>query len=200
MINKKFICRRNLHSVTWQSQRFSGQRGFAIVAILLMLMIVGIMAVGSINLSHLSGESAHTAIQRGRAIQAADGGSTVAERELLANLGKRLFADDQASEGIYTRGTIEDNWWRQETYIGQHELTANEVIGVIVPPRYVVEEFGRFVSDGGSGIASLDVGGGAYGRGSRTGRDIVVYRVESQGKGSLGSRQSVVEVVMAFSY
>ena len=163
-------------------------------------MIVGIMASGSMNLSHVSEKSAGNAIQRSRAFQAADGGAAIAENQLQSRLGSRIFADSSASEGVFSTDSYTKKWWRTATYTGETSVGTSAILGVVEPPRYILEEVGQYVTDGGSGVASLDLGSSSYGSRSRGGRDVVVYRIESHGRGSFSEVQSVVETVVGFSY
>jgi len=55
------------------------QQGYTLVAVMVIILIVGIVATGSMNLSHVSEKSASNAIQRSRAFQSADGGAAVAQ-------------------------------------------------------------------------------------------------------------------------
>lgn len=176
------------------------QRGYALVSVLILVMIVGIMATGSMNLSHVSEKSAGNAIQRSRAFQAADGGAAIAQNRLQSMLGSRIFADSSASEGVFSTDTYTSKWWRTTTYTGEQTVAATAILGVKQPPRYILEEIGQFVTDGGTGVAGLDLGSAAYGGRSRSGRDVVMYRIESHGRGSFNEVQSVVETVVAFSF
>ncbi len=180
----------------------NNQQGTTLVSVLIIIMIVGIMAAGSIDLSHVSEKSAGNAIQRSRAFQAADGGAAIAQSRVLDLMQARAFADSSASEGIFSADSYQKKWWRQTTYTGEQVVPATPplVLGVAKSPRYIVEEVGQFVTDGGTGISSLDLGSASYGSRSRSGRDVVVYRIESQGTGSFNAVRSVVETVVAFSY
>lgn len=187
---------------TFGCRRLPGnnQQGTTLVSVLIIIMIVGIMAAGSIDLSHVSEKSAGNAIQRSRAFQAADGGAAIAQSRVLDLMQARAFADSSASEGIFSTDTYQKKWWRQTTYTGEQLVPPNAVLGVAKSPRYIVEEVGQFVTDGGTGISSLDLGSSSYGSRSRSGRDVVVYRIESHGTGSFNAVRSVVETVVAFSY
>jgi Tfp pilus assembly protein PilX len=176
------------------------QHGSTLVSVLIIIMIVGIMAAGSIDLSHVSEKSAGNAIQRSRAFQAADGGAAIAQASVLDQMQARAFADSTASEGIFSTDSYQKKWWRTATYTGEQLVPAGSVLGVAKSPRYIVEEVGHFVTDGGTGISSLDLGSASYGSRSRSGRDVVLYRIESHGTGSFSEVRSVVETIVAFSY
>ncbi len=176
------------------------QSGTTLVSVLIIIMIVSIMAAGSMDLSHVSEKSAGNSIQRSRAFQAADGGASIAQDRVVDLITWRAFADSTASEGVFSKDNYQKKWWREATYIGEQTVPANSVLGVVKSPRYILEEVGQFVTDGGSGISSLDLGSASYGSRSRSGRDVVVYRIESHGTGSFNEVRSVVETVVAFSY
>lgn len=176
------------------------QRGYTLVSVLVIVLIVGIMATGSMDLGHLSEKVAGDAIQRDRAFQAADGGVTLAQLDVPLMLRRRLVADSRASEGVFSYNAQGQKWWRSDTYTGEHYADGNAVLGVVMPPRFIYEELGRYITDGGTGVTSLDIGSAAYGRRSRGGRDVVLYRIESHGRGSFNEVQSVVEAVVAYSY
>ena len=176
------------------------QRGTTLVSVLIIIMIVSIMAAGSMNLSHVSEKSAGNAIQRSRAFQAADGGAVIAQARILDLIKWRAFADSTASEGVFSKDNYQKKWWREASYTGEQTVPSSAVLGVKKSPRYILEEVGQFVTDGGSGVSSLDLGSASYGSRSRSGRDVVVYRIESHGTGSFNEVRSVVETVVAFSY
>ncbi|MEM7257100.1 MAG: PilX N-terminal domain-containing pilus assembly protein [Pseudomonadota bacterium] len=176
------------------------QQGSTLVAVLLITFIVGIMAFGSIDISHVSEKSAGNAIQRSRAFQAADGGAAIAEIQTEQLMRQRAFADSRASEGIFSKESVQENWWSQDNYTGQQQAPVGSVLGVTASPRYTIEEYGQFVTDGGSGISSLDLGSAAYGSRSRSGRDVAIYRIQSQGYGSLNDVKSVVETIVGYSF
>lgn len=181
-------------------RRGAHQSGYALISVLIIVMIVGIMASGSMNLSHVSEKSAGNAIQRSRAFQAADGGAAIAENSLQTILANRVFADSTASEGVFSTDSYTQKWWRTATYAGAQQVATSAILGVVHQPRYILEEVGQYVTDGGSGVASLDLGSASYGSRSRSGRDVVIYRVESHGTGSFNEVQSVVESVVGYSY
>lgn len=176
------------------------QQGSTLVAVLLITFIIGVMAFGSIDISHVSEKSAGNAIQRSRAFQAADGGIALAEEQAKQLMRRRVFADSRASEGIFSKDSYQQHWWQQENYTGQQQVPVGSVLGVTASPRYIIEEYGQYVSDGGSGISSLDLGSASYGSRSRSGRDVAIYRIQSQGYGSLNNVKSVVETVVGYSF
>ena len=175
------------------------QSGYTLVSVLFILFILSIMATGSMNLGHISEKSAGNAIQRSRAFQAADGGAAIAENNLKDRLGSRIYADSIASDGVFSAGTYTQKWWREPVYEGETIVEEGALLGVANPPRHVLEEVGTYATDGGTGIVGLDLGSGSYGSRSRSGREVVLYRVESHGSGSLDNIQSAIETVVIHS-
>ena len=176
------------------------QHGSTLLAVMVITFLIGVIAFGSIDVSHISEKAAGNAIQRSRAFQAADGGSAVAQEQVEQLLRRRTFADASASEGIFSKDAFENNWWLRDNYTGQQDVATGRVLGVMEAPRYIIEEVGQFVTDGGSGISSLDLGSAAYGSRTRSGRDVAIYRIQSQGYGSFDDVKSVVESVVGYSF
>lgn len=176
------------------------QHGYVLITVMVVLMIVGIMANSSMDVSLSSEHIAGNAIQRSRAFQAADGAHALAEAELAQMLIKRTVADATASDGIFSHTSVPDQWWQQQGFNGDHRVSGDPMAGVVEQPRYVIEELGQYVTDGGTGIVSLDIGGATYGRKTTGGRNVVLYSIESHGVGSFDTVQSVVESTVALTY
>jgi len=135
------------------------QQGYAMLTLAILLMIIGVMSAGAMNISNTSENLASNAIQRNRAFQAADA----------------------ATYGIHT-------------------VPESNVLGVVTPPKYSIEQVGDYVSDGGTGVVNLDIGGAAYGRMTSGGREIILYNVQSHANGSFNEVKTVVETAVAYSY
>lgn len=176
------------------------QRGFALISIVIFLIIIGTVATGGVVLSTKTESLAGNAIQRNRSFQAADGAATLAERQIESMMTKRIYADDTASKGIYARDKRGEQWWRTDTTEGVNTADATSILGVVSAPTYVIEEVGDYISDGGTGVVNLDIGGSAYGRASASGREILLFSVESHGNGSFNTVETIVETTIAFSY
>jgi len=176
------------------------QGGYALIAMVTLLMIVGAMATGGMGMSIKSEHLAGNAIQRSRSFQATDGAAALAEQHINQMMEKRVFADPNASQGIYERGHREEQWWRTGAIDSIHVVDTGAMLGVVEPPRYVIEQVGDYVSDGGTGVVSLDIGGAAYGRGTKGGREFLLFSVESHGNGSFDSVEAAVETTVAYSY
>jgi len=179
---------------------FGAQDGYVLITVMVVLMIVGIMANSSMDVSMSSEHIAGNAIQRSRAFQAADGAHALAEAQLDQMLLNRVVADDTASNGVFTRSSPDERWWQKTSFTGDHHISGDPLAGVIEQPRYVIEEVGQYVTDGGTGVVSLDIGGAAYGSRTTGGRNVVVYTIESHGKGSFENVQSVIESTVVLSY
>ncbi len=180
-------------SLKLRNYRRGIDKGFALFTTLIIVIIVGIVAVSSLRLTDMTEVLAGNSIQRSRAFQAAEGGLIEGERNATLMAQRRVFSSPGASEGIFARDSVTQYWWRNEDYEGTQVLDDAAYPGVIDPPEYIIEEIGSYVSDGGSGIVSLDRGAAGYGRRTSSGREIVLYRLQSNGVGSSKSAQAVVE-------
>jgi len=176
------------------------QQGYALLTLVILLMIVGVMAAGAMNISNTSEHLASNSIQHNRAFHAADAATYYAEAEIETLLQKRIFANDSASKGLYTFKNRPNKWWQTEVEAGVHKAPVMAVMGVIKPPKYSIEQVGDYVSDGGTGVVNLDIGGAAYGRITAGGREILLFNVQSHGNGSFNEVKTVVETAVAFSY
>lgn len=176
------------------------EQGFTLVSVLSILIIASLIAGGGIYQGFFAEKIAGDAIQRDRAFQAADGGTILAQKtvEQMHEIGVK--PDTQGNTGIFSQGAIEAEWWRNDSYEGTHTVADGTMLGVLSQPRYVVEQLGRYLSDGGTGVVSLDIGSGSYGNLSRGGKEIVLFRVETHGKGSIDETQSVIESTFAYNY
>jgi len=197
-INKK------IHSPISSRVMFSNNRkqqgGYALIAVITIMMILGAMATGGVTLSAKTERLAGNSIQRSRSFQAADGAATLAEKRIVDLMTSRVFADDFGSTGIFARNKRDEQWWRSVDVSGGHVADSTSFLGVIAPPSYVIEQVGDYVSDGGTGIVNLDIGGAAYGRLTSGGREFLLFSVESHGEGSFDGVETVVESTVAFSY
>lgn len=171
--------------------------GFALLTVVVVILILGVIAVSSMRVSNESESLSGNAIQRSRAFQAADGGASLGEIKLVEMLKNRVFANSAGSSGIFLDSQATQHWWRDDAFSGSHSVDHVEMLGVIEQPRFIFEEVGLFSSDGGTGVANLDVGAAAYGRVSNSGREVVLYRIESKGTGTTTETGSVVETLYA---
>ncbi len=172
------------------------QGGYVIVTVLVITLITGILLSGTIHTTHDIEQTAGHSIQYSRAMEAAEGGGTIALKNLIRNSGVRLFADTTATDGVFSLDSVNDKWWADSAYAGQHELDAGIVTGVAETPRYVYEQIGAYIADGGSGVVNLDIGGASYGRTSSGAREYVLYKVQAQGVGSRSNVQRAIETVV----
>ena len=166
----------------------------------ILLMIIGVMSAGAMNISNTSENLASNAIQRNRAFQAADAATYYAEAEITSMLKQRIFANDSGEKGLFTFENRPSNWWDSDDAKGIHTVPESNVLGVVTPPKYSIEQVGDYVSDGGTGVVNLDIGGAAYGRMTSGGREIILYNVQSHANGSFNEVKTVVETAVAYSY
>lgn len=171
----------------------SEQKGYALIAVVVLVMIVGVMSTSMLDTSDQAQQVSSATIQRNRVFQAIDSALGVAEEDLKVRTRQRLFADANASEGVYRLDARVDQWWQQDVYDGEIEVDPDSVLGVTTPPRYTLEEVGQYISDGGTGIVNLDTGSGSYGSKSNGAREVVLYSLEAYGKGSFDVVQAAAE-------
>lgn len=165
-------------------QRTRCNDGFALLTTVIIVLIAGILLSGIVNTTRETERTAGNAIQYSRAMEAAEGGSVVAQTALIDEKGNRKFADDAATEGIFSLHSPNDKWWIDPDYEGQHAVDSGILLGVASPPRYTYEQIGEYISDGGTGVVNMDIGGASYGKLSAGAREIVLFKIESQGVGS----------------
>ena len=169
------------------------ERGFALLTTLVIVIIVGILAISGLRTTELTEILSGNSIQRGRAFNAAQGALIEAERTIADSVGQRIFSSASASQGIFSNDAVDEQWWRAGDYVGALQVESGSYPGVVSSPIYVVEEIGNYQSDGGSGIISLDRGGAEYGGLTASGKEVVLYRLQTRGLGSTDSAQAVVE-------
>lgn len=182
------------------------QGGYALVVVVILMLIGGVIAAGGLDTSEKSEKLAANAIQKSRSFHAADGASYHAQARIQEFLERRVFADDAGQSGLYTRDSRPAEWWRANEgraaneSLGIHTVEDDAALGVVQPPTYSIEMVGNYLSDGGTGVVNLDIGGSAYGRTTSGGREIILFDVESHGFGSFDKVQKVVETAVAFTY
>ena len=168
-------------------------RGFVLFTTLIIMIIIGILASSSLKSTEAVETLSGNSIQRSRALQAAEGALINAESQIPTLVKNRTFSSKNPNNGVFSRGSTEEDWWRDENFDGKLSTPVGMFAGVAKPPEYVFEEIGNYVADGGSGIVSLDRGAGMYGRKTGGGREVVVYKVQSMGNGSSDTVKAVVE-------
>jgi len=168
-------------------------RGYVLVAVLIILVVVAVTSNSMIDLSEQAGKVSTASIQRDRVFQAIDSALRAGEEYLMNNADRQIFPDANASEGVFKRGARSDRWWTQPEEIGQSSVDQDLVLGVSQPPRYTLEEIGIYINDGGTGIVSLGSGNGAYGVVGNGAREIVLYSLEAYGQGSFEEIQAAAE-------
>lgn len=169
------------------------QQGYTLITVLLLVIIVGVMSNSMLDMSEETLQVSSSIIHRDRVFQSIDSALLVAEQELKEKTKSRVFADANATEGVYSRGTRENQWWRKADVKGRKAVHQDLVLGVVEQPAFVTEEIGTYISDGGTGIVDLSTGSGAYSRASNGAREIVLYRLEAYGKGTFDYVQAAAE-------
>lgn len=161
--------------------------------ITVVVFLVGVVSMSNLRLTDLTETLAGNSIQRGRAMQSAEGGLIEAERGSAVLAEKRVFASSNGYTGIFSKGHLPNHWWRSDSFTAATELDTLAYPGVVDSPEYVTEEIGNYLADGGSGIVSLDRGSAGYGRSTLSGRELILYRLQSVGSGSVENSRAVVE-------
>lgn len=167
--------------------------GFVLFTTLIIMIIVGVMAVSGLKSTESVEKLAGNSLQRSRAFLAAEGGLILGENMVPKMVAERVFSSTTSEEGVFTRDAVSKEWWDQDKFTGNHTLDKDLFPGVKAPPEFVIEEIGNYVSDGGSGIVSLDRGAGSYGRKTGGGRELVLYRLQSIGVGQRESARALLE-------
>jgi len=167
--------------------------GFALLTVLFIVIVVGIIASSGLRTARLVEMLSGSSIQRSRALQAAEGALIMSEREVAERLRTDAIADASGTDKLFSQGSLAGKWWLDATFGAATSVPEQTFLGVITPPRQVMEEIGTYVADGGSGIVSLDRGAAGYGRTTASGRELVLYRLQSHGTGSVASTDAVVE-------
>jgi len=116
------------------------QGGYVIVTILVILLVTGILLSGTMRATHNNEQTAGHAIQYNRAMEAAEAGVATARNKLIEYSGSRRFADEIASDGVYSLDSVDSKWWQRAALSGEHEVEDDMLLGVAAPPRYVFEQ------------------------------------------------------------
>lgn len=183
--------RRRMHR--GQSRGQATQKGFALFTMIVIVIVVGIIAMSSMSMTEKMEVLAGSSIQRNRAMQSAEGGLINAENGTAAFIEKRVFSTADGESGLFSRDSVDSLWWRDLSFSNASSQEDANYPGSISPPRRIVEEIGSYVSDGGSGIVSLDRGGASYGQKTSSGKEVVLFRLQSIGYGSTETSQAVLE-------
>ena len=178
------------------TQKVDNQNGYVIVSVLIITLIAGILLSGSMRTTHNTEQLAGHAIQYSRAMEAAEGGAIVAQNDLMDLQGVRRFADAFATDGVFSLDAVDEKWWDNPTFSGNHDVGAGMLMGVAETPTYVYEQVGEYAADGGTGIVNMDIGGASYGKTSAGAREYVLYTVQAQGVGSKTDVERAVETTV----
>ena len=173
--------------------RCSNESGFALFITMIVVLLVGILAVSSFRQNQLTETLSGNSIQRSRAFTASEGALMQAENSASKLVEERVFSSTTGADKVFSNGSVDLEWWRDEDFTGAITAPASSFVGVIQQPDYIVEEIGNFESDGGTGIVNLDIGAASYGRRSTGGREVVLYRFQSMGLGSTDTTKAITE-------
>ena len=170
------------------------EAGFALFTVLVLTIIAALVLGASMRTAEFGERLSGSSIERNRAFNAAEGGLTFGERTVPGTSQTRTFASSDGADGTFSFGALgeEPSWWQDADFDGATSVI-DTFVGVRNDPEHVVEEIGDYVADGGSGIVSLDRGAAGYGRKTGSGREVVLYRVQSRGTGSSAKVSAVVE-------
>lgn len=188
----KYIFRQKINGYQYYNTQYR-QHAFALFTTLIIVIIVGIVAVSSLRLTELTEVLSGNSIQRSRAFQSAESALIEGENTVSSLVQNRAFSSSDATGGVFSRNTVAEQWWQEDSYMGAQVSDTIDYLGVVASPSYVVEEVGTYISDDGTGIVSLDRGGGGYGRKTSSDREIVLFRLQSYGVGSTTTARAVIE-------
>ncbi len=181
------------------ANRPDNQRGYTLIAVLILLTIVLVMANSMINMSEGTQKVSSATIQRDRVFQSIDSALTVGENYIKKLSIDRVFSDTGASEGLFSRDSRPEKWWADNIDDGERTVETGLILGVTSPPIFTMEQVGNYISDGGTGIVNVSTGGGDYGRLSNGSREVVLYSIEAYGKGSNDDIQAAAESTLGLS-
>lgn len=181
------------------ANRPDNQRGYTLIAVLILLTIVLVMANSMINMSEGTQKVSSATIQRDRVFQSIDSALTVGENYIKKLSIDRVFSDTGASEGLFSRDSRPEKWWADNNDDGERTVETGLILGVTSPPIFTMEQVGNYISDGGTGIVNVSTGGGDYGRLSNGSREVVLYSIEAYGKGSNDDIQAAAESTLGLS-
>ncbi len=164
------------------------ERGAVLVVSMIFLMIITLIAIGSIRDTVLEEKMAGNTRDRNIAFQSAESGVREAEQfiEGITSLG-----DFDSAPGLYGRTAVEPEFWNDAVWQsqGQHVVAESEY-GAYAPPRYMVKHVTTVTGTEGA----LNMSG--YGDNKGTG-DVTVFRITVRGTG--GNADSA-EVILRSQY
>jgi type IV pilus assembly protein PilX len=159
------------------------QRGVVFIVSLIILLIMSMLAIGSIRVTALEERMAGNSSDRNVAFQSAE--STVREAELyvehLVSLG-----DFDTANGLIGRTNSEPVYNAQETWTeGANHVVASTNFGSYDRPRYFIKHFTTVTGTEGA----LNMSG--YGDNKGTG-DVAIFRVTARGTGISADSAEVI--------
>lgn len=164
------------------------QRGIALVVSLIFLLVVTLIAVGSIRDTVLEEKMAGNTRDRNIAFQAAESGVREAEQFIEGIVSMGNFA---SSAGLYARTQDEPTFWDEATWLdGSKHAISTRAYGAYAPPQYIVKHLTTVTENTGA----LNLSG--YGDNKGTG-EVTIFRITVRGTG--GNADSA-EVILRSQY
>ena len=166
----------------------SRQRGAVLIVSLIFLLVVTLIAVGSMRDTILEEKMAGNTRDRNLAFQSAESGMREAEQfiEGISSLGN--FG---TTAGLYGQTEAEPTFWSPTTWSdATYHVVADSDFGSYTAPRYMVKHFTTVVGTEGA----MNMSG--YGDNKGTG-DVTIFRITARGSG--GNADSA-EVILRTQY
>lgn len=159
------------------------QRGAVLIVSLIFLLVVTLIAVGSMRDTILEEKMAGNTRDRNVAFQAAESGVREAEQfiEGIASLGN--FG---STAGLYGQTTLEPSFYSPATWSDATlHVVADSNYGSYTAPRYIVKHFTTVVGTEGA----MNMSG--YGDNKGTG-DVTIFKITALGTGASADSAEVI--------
>ena len=164
------------------------ERGVVMIVSLIFLLVVTLIAIGSIRDTVLEEKMAGNTRDRNVAFQAAESGVREAEQYIESIVSMGAFAN---TPGLYGETDVEPSFWSETTWRNPaNHAVASSDYGSYMPPRYVIKHVTTVTGTEGA----LNMSG--YGDNKGTG-DVTVFRITVRGTG--GNADSA-EVILRSQY
>lgn len=108
------------HHILWKCQSMTidpclkNQQGSSLLSVLLLVVTIGVMSTSMLDMSSETQQVSSSAIHRDRVFQSIDSALQFAERDLMERTKTRVFADANATEGVFSRGALDRQWWKTQ--------------------------------------------------------------------------------------
>ena len=176
------------HTLRTHHRVRSRQRGAVLIVSLIFLLVVTLIAVGSMRDTILEEKMAGNTRDRNLAFQSAESGMREAEQFLegIASLGN--FG---STPGLYGQTEAEPVFWSPATWSdATYHVVADSDFGSYTAPQYIVKHFTTVVGTEGA----MNMSG--YGDNKGTG-DVTIFKITARGTG--GNADSA-EVILRAQY